>query len=182
MKLTSNPKKGEQYPLFRLVDWSKTQAYSVGFSGIYLNLENREGKGSIKIEDKEKVLSEIKEKLLNLKDENGNGVVHQVYFSSEIYSGEYAKDSPDLIIGFNPGFRAGWESPIGGTPLEVFNKNNKKWKGDHIVDSSFVPGVLFTNFDIKKEKPSVLDIAPTVLDIFNVNIASDIDGESLIIK
>ena len=37
--------------LLQRVDWSKTQAYAVGFGGIYLNLAGREARGIVPKED-----------------------------------------------------------------------------------------------------------------------------------
>ena len=49
-----------------------------------------------------------------------------------------------------------------------------------MVDPSHVPGVLFTNFKTNNENPSLLDIAPTVLEILKIEIPKNIDGKSLI--
>ena len=50
----------------------------------------------------------------------------------------------------------------------IFHDNTKAWSGDHCVDPSVVPGVLFCNQPIQAENPRLLDIAPTVLDLFGV--------------
>jgi predicted AlkP superfamily phosphohydrolase/phosphomutase len=169
--------------LFQGVDWAKTRAYSLGFNSIYLNLKGREPKGIIEIEDKEKIEDEIIAGLESLKDEKGNKVINKVYRASEIYSGDSIENAPDLVIGFNPGFRMAWQTAIGGFSKEIILKNTKVWAGDHLVDPKFVPGVLFSNqkLQINSELASQLDIAPTILDAFGINDSGlDFDGKSLL--
>jgi bisphosphoglycerate-independent phosphoglycerate mutase (AlkP superfamily) len=61
----------------------------------------------------------------------------------------------------------------------VFHDNTKAWSGDHCVDPSVVPGVLFCNRAIAAEQPRLLDIAPTVLDLFGVPVPEHMDGRVL---
>ena len=176
-----NEKSGDEGALFKFVDWSETKAYSVGFSGIYINVKGREGQGIVDASDKEKVVNEIIKKLKDLKDLKTNKtVITQVYKGEDVYSGKYVNDSPDIIIGFEPGYRMGWQSVIGGLTPEVINDNLKKWDGDHIVDPSNVPGILFTNFKINHASPGLADISPTILSILHLKIPADVDGKSLI--
>ena len=73
-----------------------------------------------------------------------------------------------------------WENAMGGLGTEVFSENQKKWDGDHIVDPSHVPGVLFTNFKIKEKDPHQTDIAPTVLSILGLEVPVEMDGKKII--
>ncbi len=165
--------------LFRYVDWSKTKAYSLGFNSIYINLKGREKEGII--ENKEEIVNEIIEKLESFVDEKtGKNVVHKAYKSEDIYSGNYVKNSPDIIIGFNPGYRMDWKTAIGGFDTEIVSDNLKKWDGDHLVDPVFVPGVLFSNIKIDRDSAHQVDIVPTVLDSLGLDVPSEIDGESLL--
>jgi len=94
---------------FQNVDWSGTRAYGVGFNGLYLNLKERELQGIVEPWEKQKLLDEISEKLLSVRDpKNGEQVVSKVYKASEVYQGPYMKDAPDLIVGYNKGYRASW--------------------------------------------------------------------------
>ncbi|HEY2147687.1 MAG TPA: hypothetical protein VGH32_07100, partial [Pirellulales bacterium] len=51
--------------------------------------------------------------------------------------------------------------------------------GDHCVDPSVVPGVLLCNRRIETENPRLLDIAPTVLDLFGIPKPEHMDGKVL---
>jgi arylsulfatase A-like enzyme len=42
-----------------------------------------------------------------------------------------------------------------------------------------VPGILLSNQKIARESPSILDIGPTVLDLFGVPVPAHCDGSSL---
>ena len=117
MTLTKELEEGEEAPLFEYVDWDNTKAYSVGFASLYINVKGREKKGIVI--DREKIVNEIIVKLENLSDDNGNKVVNKAYKREEVYSGDYLENAPDIIIGFNPGYRMSWQSAVGG-----FTKKN----------------------------------------------------------
>jgi hypothetical protein len=72
------------------------------------------------------------------------------------------------------------KSATGVLEDEVINKNTGVWKGDHLIDRSHVPGVLFTNFKTSKQFPSIMDVAPTALKLLNVKIPGIMDGEPLV--
>ncbi len=180
LMIRSVPIGDSEDPLFQNVNWEKTKAYSLGFNSVYINLKNREPLGIVSEQEKLNVEQEIIDLLENLKDEKGNKVVNKVYRSSDVYSGEYLKNAPDLIIGFNPGFRMSWQTAVGGFSKEVVFPNEKKWVGDHLIDPEFVPGVLFSNTKFNINKTSQLNIAPTILDAFSIKVPQQMDGKSLL--
>ena len=181
MTLTNKYDGKDEGALFKFVDWSKTKAYSMGFAGIYINLKAREGQGIVEETEKEEIVNDIIKKLENFKDpKNNKRVITHAYKRGEIYHGDYVKDAPDIVIGFEPGYRMSWQSAVGGLTPEPVIDNLKRWNGDHIVDPSHVPGVLFTNFKTNNENPGLADIAPTVLDILKIEIPKEIDGKSLV--
>lgn len=167
---------------FRDVDWTKTKAYGLGLGGLYLNLRGREAKGVVAAgEEAKRLKREIKNKLLTLRDaKTGERPVLQVYDRDEIYSGPYRENAPDLIIGYNNGYRVSWSSVTGKVNDTVFEDNIKAWSGDHCIDPSLVPGVLFTNFPLSSSPPSIIDLAPTVLDLFGLTPPGHMDGRSLL--
>lgn len=165
--------------LFESVDWEHTKAYSLGFTSIYLNIKNREGKGIVDSEEKKLLIKEIIEKLKELKD-GDKPVFTNIYEGDEIYEGDFSSDAPDIVLGFSPGYRMSWKSVSGGLDDNIISDNDEEWLGDHLIDRTHVPGVLFTNFEINKESPSIIDIAPTILKLFDIGIPGNIDGKSLI--
>jgi predicted AlkP superfamily phosphohydrolase/phosphomutase len=181
MKLTKEIKDGDDGVLFKYVDWSQTKAYSLGFNSIYINLKGREGKGIVEPAEREQVVKEIVAGLDGLTDAKyGKKPVSRAYRREEVYTGDYVKDAPDIIVGFNPGYRMAWQTAIGGFSSQTLEDNTKKWNGDHLVDPNFVPGVLFSNVKIKRTNVSQMDVAPTVLEAVGVKLPADMDGVSLI--
>lgn len=178
--------RAEEDALFQGVNWQETQAYSLGFNSIYINLKGRESKGIVSFEDKIKIENEIITGLESLRDEKGNKVINKVYRASEVYSGSQLENAPDLVIGFNPGFRMAWQTAIGGFSKEIILENTKVWAGDHLVDPKFVPGVLFSNQKLNLNAgngigASQMDVAPTILDALGINPSEfDFDGKSLL--
>ena len=163
------------------VDWSQTRAFAVGLAGIFLNLQGRELKGIVDPGvEAAQLRDEISEKLSKLTDpENGQAAVKNVYNSLKVYRGPYKAEAPDLIVGYERGYRASWETAIGQVTASVFHDNTKAWSGDHCIDPSLVPGVLFCNRPIETDKPRLLDIGPTVLDMFGVEVPGYMDGRPL---
>ena len=72
----------------------------------------REAKGIVEAgEETARTKREIRDRLLQLYDEKEQThPVREVYDSSEVYSGPYVDEAPDLIVGFRPGHRVGWSS------------------------------------------------------------------------
>ena len=166
--------------MFGDVDWSRTRAYAVGFGGIYLNLAGREAQGTVTAEEVPALKQAIREGLLELVDDVEQvHPVREVYDATEVYSGPYVLEAPDLIVGFRPGHRVGWTSVTGGVGTEVIEDNTRYWSGDHNFNPPDVPGMLFSNRKINSDTPSIMDIGPTVLDLFGVKVPGYCDGQSL---
>ncbi|MBN1527109.1 MAG: alkaline phosphatase family protein [Candidatus Omnitrophica bacterium] len=147
------------------IDWSKTKAYAIGFGAIYVNQKGRERDGIVEPgAETEALKKEISARLKEWTDEKyGAPVINNVYAREEIFRGDYAGKAPDLYIGFNIGYRASWQTALGGVPEGLLEDNLKEWSGDHLFDPALVPGVIFSNRKIVKKDPSVYDITPTVL-------------------
>jgi len=146
------------------VDWQKTKAYAMGLNGIYLNLKGREKYGIVNATDRLKISAEIRAALKQLKDpKKQQNVINHTYLNSEIYHGDENKNSPDLIIGYNRGYRASWQTILGEGNNEIFKTNTDKWSGDHCIDPVLVAGVLFTNFELKQQVTSISDIGKLAL-------------------
>lgn len=161
------------------VNWSQTKAYGIGVNGLYLNLEGRERFGIVDAKEKEALMQELITKLEALKDEHGDRVIRKVYRADEYYSGNAMKYAPDLIIGCYRGFRIpGMDGEV-TIPNTVFEDNENAWAADHCIDPREVPGVLFCNKPIKLSNPSLIDIAPTILEEFSLEKPSVMEGKNI---
>ncbi len=172
--------KQEDVQYYDKVDWSRTRAYGLGFNGLYVNLRSRERSGIVLPSEKKKLLSEISEKLLQLRDpENGQKVVDRVYLAEDVYSGANLAYAPDLVVGYSRGYRASWETTIGSFPKGWLTNNMDPWSGDHCMAAELVPGVILTNKKIRAEHPKLYDLAPTILAEFGVDKDDDMVGHSI---
>jgi len=174
-------KKDFSADYFQNVDWSKTQAYALGLAGIYLNIKGREALGFVESNgEATRLKKKIISGLTGLKDPGtGKIAINRVFDAKTIYSGPYVRSAPDLIIGYNDGYRISWDATLGKTTKEVFEDNIKCWSGDHGVDPKLVPGVLFSNHKIKSANQQITDLAPTVLKLFGIPIPGYMDGNPL---
>ncbi len=55
----------------------------------------------------------------------------------------------------------------------------RPWSGEHNFNPPDVPGMLFCNRKIEKARASIMDIGPTVLDLFGIPVPPYCDGSSL---
>jgi len=175
--------KEEQFDqdYFQNVDWENTKAYAVGLAGIYLNLQGREHRGTVSPGEAEKALKdEIIRKLSGLKDPDRNVIsINRVIDKYDVMKGPYIKNAPDLIIGYHDGYRISWDGAVGKTTQMVFEDNTKAWSGDHGIDPDLVPGVIFSNQKLQSEEIGLMDLAPTVLNLFKVPIPKYMDGKPI---
>ena len=169
-------------PLFKNVVWEKTKAYALGFSSVFLNLQGREGKGIVSPgHEAEQLKRKIADVLTSLRDpKTGGAVIRNVYTREDLYSGPYVNDGPDLVIGFEPNYRASWQTAIGGAPPRIIEDNLKKWSGDHIVDAQCIPGIFLINRKTSVLSPRVIDIAPTILACFQIPKPESMEGDSVL--
>jgi predicted AlkP superfamily phosphohydrolase/phosphomutase len=166
--------------IMRDVDWSSTTAYGLGINGLYLNMKGRERDGIVEPgEQKEALLTELKERLEAVTDFNGKRVIRGVYRSDQIYAGSATALAPDLIVGYARGFRASWATCLGDLTEEILFDNDSAWSADHCADALEVPGVLFCNRSVGGDSPSLVDIAPSILAEFGLPTPPQMVGRNV---
>jgi hypothetical protein len=89
-------------------------------------------------------------------------MINDVWSADEIYDGSEVKDAPDLVIGYNGGYRASWQTALGGVPDALVEDNDRNWSGDHCIDPALVPGVLFTSFALDRSVGSINDLSALI--------------------
>ena len=163
------------------VDWTRTQAYSMGNYGqIFVNLKRREPQGIVDAAEKEALLSYIEEELYRVVDpETGTPVVDQLLRREDVYTGKYAKASPDLVFTTRDWhYKAmGWADfpsarlfdPVVGT------------MGHHRVNGLLIakgPGIIKQG--AAPEEARIEDLAPTLLYLSGLPVPHDVDGKVLL--
>jgi predicted AlkP superfamily phosphohydrolase/phosphomutase len=169
---------------FANVDWSRTRAYGLGLNGLYLNLHGRERGGIVEPGvQADQLLQEIKNKLLAVRDPvHQQIVITRIDRASEVYQGPYSQQGPDLLVGYNRGYRAGWQTILGNFPTDVLENNTNPWSGDHCMDYTLVPGVLLSNRPVDAPNPALTDIAPTIFAQFGISQPKGMMGHSIFVN
>ncbi len=165
---------------FRDVDWSRTRAYSNGYSGpVFVNLKGREPQGIVAAgAEYDRVLEQLIADLKQLKEPGtGQPFVGEVYRGKELYHGDHMEQSPDLLF-----FPRDWK--YAGLGLVEFPTN--RWlspspdrSGNHRMDGIVFlsgPGIRGAS---QIQGASIMDIAPTVLALMGVPIPESMDGRVL---
>jgi predicted AlkP superfamily phosphohydrolase/phosphomutase len=180
--LALKPGKDTSGDWFQDVEWEQTKAFSLGLTGIFINRKGREAHGIVEEgKELEDLKRELITKLTGLVDHEAQEVsIQEVVDTARLLTGPYIYDAPDLLLGYNAGYRNSWDCAAGRVSKSVFEDNTKSWSGDHCVDPKIVPGVLVANRKINTSLPDIKDLAPTVLNLFEVEIPSFMKGRPLI--
>ena len=180
LKLSTN-EINEEVSILEYADWPASKAYALGLNGLYLNLKGREKEGRVSTVERRKLLEEIKGKLETLSDpKNGQKVISCAYISEDNFSKNFLQRAPDIILGFDRGYRISDESALGSLSKEIVSDNLNWWSGDHCVDPKKVPASFIANFKIQKPVPDMQDVAPTILKYFGIATPAQMTGKTLI--
>jgi predicted AlkP superfamily phosphohydrolase/phosphomutase len=167
---------------FEGIDWTRTKAFALGLTGIFINRAGRE-KSGIVAEGAEyrELVKELAAKLEAMVDPaTGRGCVRKVAMSQQYFDGPYRFDAPDLLVGWEGGYRNSWECAVGQVTEEAITDNTRSWSGDHCVDPDIVPGIFFCDRAINTETPRLIDIPATVMKLFGQKIPSYMQGKMIL--
>ncbi len=166
-------KRGTQRPVSEFwggVAWDRTRAYGLGISGLYLNLAGRESSGIVRPQEAELLLDRIEADLLATVDPlTGEPAVTRVYRKGrDFHDRGHEAIGPDLVIGYTKGTRGSGKNALGGIPEMFISDNVDEWSGDHIMDHTAVPGVLFASRPLGREATSLQNLAAAILAEFGI--------------
>lgn len=151
------------------VDWDKTRAYGIGFSGLYVNLRGRERDGTVTAAERLELVAELKRELLAVVDPvTGDQVITEVHLRDDYVYQQRSAIGPDLVVGYAKGYRSATESASGEVVGDVFTDNESTWSGDHMMDHRVVPGVILTNRPLSRPAPGIVDLAASILAEYGV--------------
>ena len=176
-----DPRRQTESSLFDNTDWGRSRAYAVGLNGLYINERGRERDGCVAAgAEKEALIREIARRLEETVDPaTGERAVLRAFAASDVYHGPYTASAPDIVVGFNRGYRISGKSPLGEFPREVIEDNPQKWSGDHMSAPEIIPGVVAMNRKIRAESPALYDLTATLLEIFGIPIPPEMTGRSV---
>jgi predicted AlkP superfamily phosphohydrolase/phosphomutase len=154
-----------------ITDMSGIKAYSYG--GIRIVRRNLEGHSYESIRD------EIMALLLQARDPEQGDVplVRWVKRPEDLYDGLYLGEYPDLIFELRPDYGAGWDA---AGPLFDVSLSHSFYPGSHFGRNAVF---LLAGQGVERDPcapTSMMDIAPTVLDILDVSVPKGLDGRSIL--
>lgn len=173
---------------YEIVDWSKSTAYFRRDTwGIVLNLEGRQPNGIVCREEYNSMLNNL------VKELESTNLFDQIYRSSNIYAGPHLSKAPDVIaipsadnmlLSLNEAVKIivgkGRITEQLVTIKDIIRKRDPfivfdKTKGEH--DLVGIVGVYKGHL---RDKPSIYDITPSILEFFGVKTPDYIDGKPII--
>lgn len=147
----------------KMTDLVSTKALASGQGPVYINPDY----------DVEEVREELVSDLKEVSDVEGS-IFDGVYRGEEVYNGDYVDMGPDIVLDQREGVHI--NDGLGGG--EVMTEP-VRWAAENVRTGIFVAnGPDFENQG-QIEQIEILDIAPTILASFGVDIPRDMDGEVL---
>lgn len=151
----------------------QTKAFSLDPARIYINKKPRYPRGyEFNEEEYSSFLNEIKNELLQLKTPCGKPVISKIVEKDEYYKGKFNAYAPDLVLIGTEGisFKGSLK------PDDIFLKPERH-TGVHNVHDAF----LACNYPIiTSQKPSIMDLTPTILNLLKINTGNyDFDGSPI---
>ena len=162
------------------IDWSRTTAWGEGgyYARVFLNVAGREPEGTIPPEEYEAVRDDLAARIAAIPDDAGEPIPTAVYKPEELY-GEPQGVAPDLIVVFGDLL---WRSvgTIGGDEgVQTLENDTGPDDANHAQDGLYIvagPGIEASG----RSDAHLLDIAPTVLEVLEIEEPPGLRGESLV--
>lgn len=166
------------------IDWAETAAYRLkvfpSVEGIVLNVRGRQAEGVV---DPGPPYEALRDRLLAalaaLRDpDSGQPIVARASRREDLFEGPYVEDIPDILLELHPAYTGG--SALHGkliTPLP--REELSAYSGSHSPTGLFVlsgPGVRSGHW---LDGAAIQDLAPTLLHVMGLPVASWMDGQVL---
>lgn len=145
--------KDDKTVSFTSIDYG-TKAFALDPARIYINMKGRYPRGSVAVEEREKVLRDVEGLFKNFEIGNKRVIKH-IYRKEEVYDGPYLDQAPDLVLIGNKGFN-----------LKAAVNSEKVYSsgiftGKHTEDNAFL-------LIDKKIKDDIIPASPEVSDIVGI--------------
>jgi predicted AlkP superfamily phosphohydrolase/phosphomutase len=159
------------------IDWSKTRAWGAGgyYGRVFLNVKDREALGTVPAQSYNQVIDELASKLAAIPDAQGRKIETQVFKPNEIYR-ECRGIPPDLIVHFGDLY---WRSvgSLGHDSIYTFENDIGPDDANHAQHGIFILCDPRRKMGHEIAGAHVMDIAPTVLDLFGLPVPADMQGK-----
>jgi predicted AlkP superfamily phosphohydrolase/phosphomutase len=159
------------------IDWTNSYAWGWGgyYARVFLNVKGREQNGIIEPEEydywREKLITLLKE----IPDADGKPMNTKIFKPEDLYR-TVRGDAPDLMVYFDD---LNWRSAgtIGYESMYLDENDTGPDDAVHDYFGVFVISPLNKKIGKQLDTKNILDIAPTILKIFGINIPEDLEGK-----
>jgi predicted AlkP superfamily phosphohydrolase/phosphomutase len=176
--LKEYPKKPSRFAELA-VDWARTRAWSEGgyYARVFLNVQGREPQGTISPADYEPFRIKLAREIETIPDEKGRPIGTRVLRPQELYR-KINGIAPDLFAYFG-GLR--WRSvgTVGLGTVQTFENDTGPDDANHAEDGIYIlagPGLPVRP---AFHEAQLMDIAPTLLKQFGLQVPADMQGKAL---
>lgn len=158
------------------VDWSRTKAWGWGgyYARIFLNVEGREPRGIIPGSRYEEAREELAGELRTIEHPDGSRMRVTVFRPEETYVAALG-NPPDLMVYFDD---LDWRSAgtVGHGGLYLSENDTGPDDSVHAMDGIFVLHDPSRRYARRVEGASILDVAPTILNVMDVPAPPGMEG------
>lgn len=146
-------------------------AFALDPGRIYINLKGRYPAGAVDASDARRILEEIKRGLGEI-SANGKRVIGRIYERDEIFSGPFVGLAPDLCAQGEYGY------DLKGAVNKTELMDREVFTGMHTQDDAMLL-IGAPPDQIRRDRPHIVDVAPTILDSMGLPAPEGLDGRSL---
>jgi predicted AlkP superfamily phosphohydrolase/phosphomutase len=160
------------------VDWSRTKAWSEGgyYARVFLNVQGREPQGIIPRSEYEAFRDKLAREIEAIPDERGRPIGTKVLKPQQLYR-KVNGVAPDLFAYFG---QLRWRSvgTVGLNTVQTFENDTGPDDANHAEEGIYIiagPGI---SAGKRWDGPQLMDIAPTILRLFKVDVPADMQGKA----
>lgn len=151
---------------------------------LYMNRHGRDPAGIVAADQAVAFRQELAERLAEIKiPETGQPLISQIYSPEELYSGPAVADAPDLVFdAYDAPYHVLSTYGRGATVDQARNRyfiSDVRECGKHIRDGVFIFSGPAFGRGAATARPTVMDVAPTLLHLHGVPVPEDFDGQVL---
>ena len=161
------------------IDWSRTRAWASGgyYGRIFFNVAGREPQGIIPTDQYEAFRSEMIERIESMPGPDGEPLGNRALRPQDLYK-TVNGIAPDLIVYFG---NLDWRSvgTVGFDGIYTFENDTGPDDANHDFDGIFIMDDRAGGAGQEMSDIELLDVAPTLLDLFGIAKPQDMQGKIL---
>lgn len=158
------------------IDFKNSNAYSMYYGGITINLKGREPFGNVDKDEYEFLRTKIINNIMKLRGPNGRNIVEKAWKVEDFYQNPSPIIFPDIVLQFRN---------FNYLNRVTLTKNDKLFENGSFSGTHEQEGIIIAyGKDIKGgseiKNVKIYDLLPTLLHIFSIPSPSDIDGNVIL--